>query len=104
MKRIKNVNHVPVAPKHWKDPINGFKMNWNSATVPFLTFLGQIEQYWAANHPGDPMPSREQIENELCQQMPAWACVGQGYHHPVSENARASSGGRSGGCRSCGKR
>lgn len=100
MRRIKNPNHVPIAPKHWKDPINGHKINWNSGTVPFLTFLGQISAYWQANHPNEPEPSRESIENELCQQMPPWACVGEGYH----QQTRTVASGRSGGCRSCGSR
>lgn len=104
MKRLKDPNHVPVAPKAWKDPHNGHKIYWQSDRVPFLTFLGLVSQYWKANYPGEPEPTREHIENEICQQMPPWACVGEGYHRPATENTRASAGGRSGGCKSCGHR
>lgn len=104
MKSIKDINHVPVAPKHWKDPINGHKIQWNSNTVPFLTFLSQISAYWQANHPDQPEPTREQIEDELCQQMAGWACVGQGYHRAASPASRASGATGRGGCRTCGQR
>lgn len=101
MRRIKDINRIPVAPKHWKDPLNGHKIQWNSGTVPFHSFLNSIMSYWKANHPNDPEPSRESIEEYLCSQFPPSWCVGEGYHAPSPEHTGT---GRAGGCKSCSHR
>lgn len=98
MKRFKDPNHLPVAPKFWRDPVNGHKIEFKSAMEPFSAFLSKVWSYCDAN--GRTRPTQEAIENELCAQMPSWACVGDGYHAP----ARNTSAPASGGCRACGGR
>jgi len=103
MKRIKDVNSVSVSPKFWTDKRNGHKIEWRSAQEPFEAFLAKVYGYCEAN--GIPTPSRYDIEDELCRQMPSWACVGEGYH--TSQPLRSTGGvvvARSGGCKTCGKR
>jgi len=97
MKRFKNVNSLPVAPAAWRDPVNGHKIEFRSGTQPFSAFLSSVWAYCDSN--GRERPSQESIENELCGQYPAWACVGEGYHRPAAATTQ-----RAGGCRSCGKR
>lgn len=100
MKRFKNPNSLPVAPALWRDPVNGHREEFRSATEPFSTFLSRVWAYCDRN--GRERPTQEAIEDELCGQYPSWACVGEGYHAP----ARATSSGtqRAGGCRTCGRR
>ncbi len=95
-KRLKNPNSLPVAPAIWKDPVNGHKEEFRSATQPFSAFLSRVWDYCDRN--GRQRPSQEAIENELCGQWPSIWCVGEGYHRATVTTARA------GGCRSCGKR
>lgn len=100
MKRFKNVNSLPVAPAKWKDPSNGHTEEFRAAMQPFSSFLSRVWDYCDRN--GRERPSQEAIENELCGQWPGIWCVGEGYHAPA--RAAATTSGRSGGCRSCGKR
>lgn len=97
-KRLKNPNSLPVAPAFWRDPVNGHKEEFRSATTPFNVFVSKVWDYCDKNN--RQRPSQEAIENELCGQWPNWACVGEGFHSPV----RTSTTQRSGGCRACGRR
>lgn len=100
MKRFKNVNSLPVAPAVWKDPVNGHKEEFRSATQPFSSFLSRVWAYCDQN--GRERPTQEAIEDEICAQYPSWACVGPGFHSPAPAAQSAPHGG--GGCRACGKR
>lgn len=98
MKRFKNVNSLPVAPAVWRDPVNGHKEEFRSATQPFSAFLSRVWAYCDAN--GRQRPSQEDIENEICSQYPSWACVSPDYFSPPREAPAA----RTSGCRACGHR
>lgn len=99
MRRLKDPNHTPITPKFWTAP-NGTRIQWRSDRQPFEQFLSVVVEYHNANQ--FPPPTREQVEDEMCKQLPSWACVGEGYH-TVNHDPIVTGSSR-GGCRSCGKR
>lgn len=101
MRTFRDPNHVSNTPKAWTAP-NGQRIAWRSDKQHFDTFYAVISDYHTAN--GFAVPSKEEVVDAMCRQMPKWACVDPGFHSVVFNRAEALPVQRSGGCKSCGRR
>jgi len=101
MRRLINPNHVSAVPKSHTDKSNGHKIPWDSVRHPFDYFVNEVNAYYAGNSRTG--PTIDQLQEELCAQLPKWNCTGDPHYH-TSSRAMASATHRSGGCSSCGKK
>lgn len=86
----------PVLPVFWTDPENQFKIHWNMATEHWLNFMQKINDYSDGN--GKSRPAESAVEDQICQQLPKWACNGEtDFSFPPAIGASP----RTGGC--CGR-
>ena len=95
MLKLVDPNHVPATPKSWRTTHNGqdYRLPWNSSE-PWMTFRARVKTFAATN--GIPVPTDEQIEDFMCQQMPQGWCTGEAtYRAPAPPRT---------GCSSCGRR
>lgn len=103
MKKFKDINHVPVSPKGWRDPANGHEIRWDSVRLPFHSFYAEVVAYCERN--GRPLPSADTVEDIVCSQCARmWWTDDPNFHAPVRTQRAAAVPQRSGGCRGCGKR
>jgi hypothetical protein len=65
----------PVLPVFWTDPDNGFKIHWHMATEHWTNFMAKINAYTDGN--GKDRVAESEVENQICQQLPKWACNGE---------------------------
>lgn len=93
MLRLKDPNHVPSVPKTWTEKSTGKRIGWSSVSQTFGDFLGAIYAFCDGNNLS--RPSREEVEDHVCRQMPGWACTGKAAD-PVTIVRTG------GGCSSCG--
>lgn len=87
----------PVLPVSWTDSSNNFKIYWNMATEHWTNFMQKINDYCDGNGKGRPPES--EVENQICAQLPRWACLGE--NEEPSFPASIGTAPRSGGC--CGR-
>lgn len=74
--KFKNPAHIPAIPKSWRGTLpNGeaFKIPWPNS-IPYGSFYQQVVKFHTDN--GMAIPSSADVENAMCQQMPAHWCVG----------------------------
>lgn len=99
MRSFRDENHVSNTPKMWTAP-NGRRLDWRSDKQPFQQFYDVVVEYHQANQLA--VPSREEVVDAMCRQMPRWACVDPGFHGTTVNRAEPYVVSRTGGCKSCG--
>lgn len=72
MLRFKNKDSLPATPKAWHAP-NGTKIAYDSVRQTWEAFVARVMAYCDANQ--IPRPALDWLEDYICHQMSAWACI-----------------------------
>lgn len=101
MLRLLDKNHAPSIPKSYTFP-QGHTVAWESRVKTFTQFSLAVQGFASAN--GLPVPSTEEIEDQICQRLPKGWCTSLTRFDrptaPVGATVRATRKP----CKSCGRR
>jgi len=86
-------------PTYWEDPENHHKIYWQP-TQYWLGFMETINNYTDGN--GKPRVAESEVEAQICQQLPPWACQGDSDAPAFPTSPHTAKLSSPGGC--CGRR
>lgn len=98
MALLNDLHHIPSTPKSFGGVLaNGqpFRIPWDSSQVPYGGFYSKVVKFHTDNNL--PVPTTEQVQTHICQQIPAsWCNGGQNFSRPAPVKKPCKTCGRGG--------